>query len=65
MGKRLLSLVLPSLAVLGCQPSDGEGGNAAPLLINGAGSTFGYPIYSKWFEQLKRVQAAGQQVAAQ
>src|SRR6185436_12260911 len=24
--------------------------NAAPLLINGAGATFPYPIYSKWFD---------------
>ena len=23
---------------------------AAPMLINGAGATFPYPIYSKWFD---------------
>ena len=28
---------------------------AAPLLVNGAGSTFGYPIYSKWFEAFHKV----------
>jgi phosphate transport system substrate-binding protein len=27
----------------------------AQLLINGAGSTFGYPIYSKWFDDYTRV----------
>src|SRR5215469_12233520 len=25
------------------------------LLINGAGSTFGYPIYSKWFDDYAKV----------
>lgn len=27
----------------------------AQLLINGAGSTFGYPIYSKWFDEYAKV----------
>jgi phosphate transport system substrate-binding protein len=32
------------------------GGTAgAQLLINGAGSTFGYPIYSKWFDDYTKV----------
>ena len=42
MRKKLLSLLLvlaiPTLAL------------AAPILINGAGATFPYPIYSKWFD---------------
>lgn len=28
---------------------------AAPMLINGAGATFPYPIYSKWFDEYSRV----------
>src|SRR5579862_281746 len=27
----------------------------AQLLINGAGATFPYPIYSKWFDEYSRV----------
>ncbi len=30
-------------------------GAHAQMLINGAGSTFGYPIYSKWFDAYTRV----------
>ena len=30
-------------------------GGGAHLLINGAGSTFGYPIYSKWFDDYAKV----------
>src|SRR5579864_278051 len=28
------------------------------LLINGAGSTFGYPIYSKWFDEYSKVDSS-------
>jgi phosphate transport system substrate-binding protein len=28
---------------------------AAPMLINGAGATFPYPIYSKWFDEYTKV----------
>ena len=28
---------------------------AAPMLINGAGATFPYPLYSKWFDEYARV----------
>src|SRR5579863_1415904 len=32
------------------------GGTArAQMLINGAGSTFGYPIYSKWFDAYAKI----------
>jgi phosphate transport system substrate-binding protein len=30
-------------------------GIAAPLLINGAGATFPYPLYSKWFDEYAKV----------
>ncbi len=33
----------------------GAGRAGAQLLINGAGATFPYPIYSKWFDQYSRV----------
>src|SRR5262245_65263281 len=28
----------------------------APMLMNGAGATFPYPIYSKWFEEYTKVE---------
>ena len=31
------------------------GASAAPLLINGAGATFPYPIYSKWFDEYSKI----------
>lgn len=43
-----------SLIVAGCSggnQSTSEQSGGQPLLINAAGSTFGYPIYSKWFSQ--------------
>src|SRR6478736_8559353 len=30
-------------------------GIAAPLLINGAGATFPYPLYSKWFDEYAKI----------
>ena len=33
---------------------------AAPMLINGAGATFPYPIYSKWFDEYARVDTSVQ-----
>lgn len=53
------SLLLALVAVVSCSKSGtaGGGGNAgttnsgsANVLINGAGSTFDYPAFSKWFE---------------
>jgi phosphate transport system substrate-binding protein len=32
-----------------------EGGAFAQLLVNGAGATFPYPIYSKWFDEYSKV----------
>lgn len=46
--QRILAGAIVLLALLG--------GNArAQMLINGAGSTFGYPIYSKWFDVYTKV----------
>ena len=33
---------------------------AAPVLINGAGATFPYPIYSKWFDEYAKINPAVQ-----
>jgi phosphate transport system substrate-binding protein len=35
----------------------GLSAQAAPTLINGAGATFPYPIYSKWFSEYQKVDA--------
>src|SRR5580698_7841824 len=49
MTKRLLQVGLMVLALV-------TGGSAhSQMLINGAGSTFGYPIYSKWFDEYTKV----------
>jgi phosphate transport system substrate-binding protein len=50
MTKRLpLALLTISFVLLGCNRAHSQ------MLINGAGSTFGYPIYSKWFDAYARV----------
>ncbi len=55
--KRVASLLALALFCLGCE--DGERTQAAAppvdqVLINGAGATFPYPIYSKWFNEYHR-----------
>ncbi|MBI2864586.1 MAG: phosphate ABC transporter substrate-binding protein PstS [Chloroflexi bacterium] len=35
--------------------SPGTGGSGQSLLINGAGATFPYPLYSKWFDEYTKV----------
>jgi phosphate transport system substrate-binding protein len=50
--RRLLVRLLMTLAAivgLGCTPA------AAQTLMNGAGATFPYPIYSKWFDEYTKV----------
>ncbi len=50
MTKRLITiLVLSGLAIAGITEA------RAQLLINGAGATFPYPLYSKWFDEYTRV----------
>jgi phosphate transport system substrate-binding protein len=50
MTKRLASAFLAiGYVLLGCNRVHSQ------MLINGAGSTFGYPIYSKWFDAYARV----------
>src|SRR6478609_11847833 len=39
------------LAIAACVVALGAGAAAQSVLINGAGATFPYPIYSKWFSE--------------
>ena len=48
--KRLTLSVVAGAALLTAQTS-----SFAQMLINGAGATFPYPIYSKWFDQYAKV----------
>jgi len=50
--KKLGVLAATVIAVAGCGHSERA---AAQLLINGAGATFPYPIYSKWFDEYAKV----------
>ncbi len=50
MTKKLLSVGFAiGFMLLACSHARGQ------MLINGAGSTFGYPIYSKWFDTYTKV----------
>src|SRR5256886_16847340 len=51
MNRWLAGLLCSLLAVLG----SGVQPVAAQTLMNGAGATFPYPIYSKWFDEYARV----------
>src|SRR4030095_13255560 len=46
--KRLSGLLVLALALAGAMLAQ------SGLLINGAGATFPYPIYSKWFDQFHK-----------
>src|ERR1700694_6202787 len=52
--KRIAVLLLVVLALAGVVWADGA------LLINGAGATFPYPIYSKWFDEYHKTNGAAQ-----
>lgn len=49
--KRLSIVALAALAL------GGFGWAQSKLLINGAGATFPYPIYSKWFSEYRKIQS--------
>lgn len=51
MKSKTLLVGLLTAGVLGAAPN----GALAQMLINGAGATFPYPIYSKWFDQYAKV----------
>jgi phosphate transport system substrate-binding protein len=46
---------LTKLAIVAAMAVAGAGDLSAQLLINGAGATFPYPIYSKWFYEYSKV----------
>ena len=49
----VVALSLAALAGAGCKKSDSasSGSGGEPISLNGAGSTFAYPMYSKWFDE--------------
>jgi phosphate transport system substrate-binding protein len=47
-------LLLLAIALAACQPNESKTTAAGPLTINGAGATFPYPIYSKWFDEYQK-----------
>ena len=47
----LAALLLALTAILGSAPTSAWG----QMLINGAGATFPYPLYSKWFDEYAKV----------
>ncbi len=52
----MIKLVQKALAMLALLVVAATGGRAsAETLINGAGATFPYPIYSKWFSEYSRI----------
>ena len=59
-GMKLKSLlILVSIALAACQPSETKTSSSAPanngpMTINGAGATFPNPIYSKWFDEYQK-----------
>jgi phosphate transport system substrate-binding protein len=59
--KGVVSILALTLLCMGCADSpktDAASDSEAPagqVLINGAGATFPYPIYSKWFDQYHRL----------
>ena len=59
-GMKLKSLlILVSIALAACQPSETKTSSSAPaasgpITINGAGATFPNPIYSKWFDEYQK-----------
>ncbi len=52
--KKLMTCIAMAIAISACKPAETTGtapAAAASIQINGAGATFPYPIYSKWFEE--------------
>ncbi len=54
----LLPALLPAVAVFLLFLFWGMGPVAAEMLINGAGATFPYPIYTKWFDAYAKINPA-------
>jgi phosphate transport system substrate-binding protein len=56
LSRSLLVLSAFAVALTGCKPSPSSpGSSGGRVSINGAGATFPYPIYSKWFDAYTKV----------
>src|SRR5918912_1149199 len=53
--RRMTGRILAGLPVLTMMMSTWAGPVAAQMLVNGAGATFPYPIYSKWFDEYTKI----------
>lgn len=53
----ILGALLIATVLLPCSPEAGMTRAAESILINGAGSTFGYPIYSRWADDFHKAHA--------
>ena len=53
--KKHLSIAAILLALVACKPAEETPVQPKVITINGAGATFPYPIYSKWFDEYRRV----------
>ncbi len=51
--KKYIVLLLLSAFLFSCGKSDNK--NTTNLQLNGAGATFPYPIYSKWFDEYSKI----------
>ena len=56
---KIRSLLIGLLALAACSRQPGFiSSSSAQMLINGAGATFPYPIYSKWFDEYAKVDSS-------
>ena len=55
MTRFVLCAVLAILGVCIVAESPSAAPSPSPLLLNGAGATFPYPIYSKWFDEYHKL----------
>lgn len=56
---KITSLLIPLVVFSACSNGPGLADRAsAQMLINGAGATFPYPIYSKWFDEYVKVDSS-------
>jgi phosphate transport system substrate-binding protein len=57
--KRIIPILVLALLCISCANSERTSADAPPaagqVLLTGAGATFPYPIYSKWFDQYHRM----------
>ena len=55
-----LNWIRNALCLIAVLATSASGASTAPLLINGAGATFPYPLYSKWFSEYQKVDSLAQ-----